>query len=80
MRIWAGHSACMGRVGNAYKMLSGKYDGKRPLWKPRCRWEDTIRILKKQCMRYALDSSGSMYVPVVGHYKYGNEPSVSITG
>jgi len=29
---------------NAYKILVGKPTGKRPLGKPRRRWEDNIRI------------------------------------
>jgi hypothetical protein len=29
---------------NAYKILGGKPEGKRPLGKPRRRWEDIIRI------------------------------------
>jgi hypothetical protein len=29
---------------NAYKILIGKPEGKRPLARPRCRWEDYIRV------------------------------------
>jgi hypothetical protein len=29
---------------NAYKILIGKPEGKRPLGRPRCRWEDDIKI------------------------------------
>jgi hypothetical protein len=29
---------------NAYKILVGKSEGKRPLRRPRLRWEDIIRI------------------------------------
>jgi len=28
---WAGHVACMGKKGNAYGVLVGKSEGKRPL-------------------------------------------------
>jgi hypothetical protein len=28
---WAGHVACMGQKGNAYRFLVGKLEGKRPL-------------------------------------------------
>jgi hypothetical protein len=28
---WAGHVACMGGMRNAYKILVGKPEGKRPL-------------------------------------------------
>jgi hypothetical protein len=30
-------------VRNVYKILVSKPDGKRPLERPRCRWEDIIR-------------------------------------
>jgi hypothetical protein len=29
---------------NAYKIWIGKSEGKRPLGRPRCRWEDSIRM------------------------------------
>jgi hypothetical protein len=29
---------------NVYKVLMGKPEGKRPLGRPRCRWEDGIRM------------------------------------
>jgi hypothetical protein len=41
---WAGHVACMGEVRNAYNILVGKAGGRRPLGRPRCRWEDNIRM------------------------------------
>jgi hypothetical protein len=31
-------------VKNAYKILIGKSEGKRPLGRPRRRWEDNIKI------------------------------------
>jgi hypothetical protein len=34
----------MGWMRNAYRSLLGKPEGKRPLAKPRCRWEDNIKI------------------------------------
>jgi hypothetical protein len=40
---WAGHVAHMGGERNVYKVLVGKPEGKRPLGRPRCRWEDGIR-------------------------------------
>jgi hypothetical protein len=41
MRL-AGHLALLGR--NAYRVLVGKPDGKRPLGRPRRRWVDTIKM------------------------------------
>jgi hypothetical protein len=34
----------MGETRNAYRILVGKPEGKRPLGRPRCRWEDDIKI------------------------------------
>ena len=41
---WAGHVARMEEGGSAFKMLTGKPSGKRPLGRPRRRWEDSIRM------------------------------------
>jgi hypothetical protein len=41
---WAGHVARMRRKRNAYRLLVGKPDGKRPLGRLRCRWVDNIRM------------------------------------
>jgi hypothetical protein len=42
--IWAGHVARMGDKRNAYRLLVGKPEGKRPLRRPRRRWVDNIRM------------------------------------
>jgi hypothetical protein len=41
---WAGHVARMGAKRNAYRLLVGKTEGKRPLGRPRRRWVDNIRM------------------------------------
>jgi hypothetical protein len=41
---WAGHVARVGEKRNAYRLLVGKPEGKRPLGRPRRRWMDNIRI------------------------------------
>jgi hypothetical protein len=41
---WAGHVACMGEVRGAYNILVGRPEGRRPLGRPRLRWEDNIRM------------------------------------
>jgi hypothetical protein len=40
---WAGHVARMGGRG-VYRILVGKPEGKRPMGKPRRRWEDNIKM------------------------------------
>jgi hypothetical protein len=40
----AGHVARMGKKRNAYRILVGKPEGKRPLGRPRRRWVDNIRL------------------------------------
>ena len=40
---WAGHVARM-RESGAYRVLVGKPKGKRPLGRPRHRWEDNIKM------------------------------------
>jgi len=41
---WAGHVACMGEGRGVHKVLVGKPEGKRPLRRPRRRWEDNIKM------------------------------------
>ncbi|KAJ4438933.1 hypothetical protein ANN_14887 [Periplaneta americana] len=41
---WAGHVARMGESRNAYGVLVGRPEGKRPLGRPRRRWEDNIKM------------------------------------
>jgi hypothetical protein len=36
---WARHVACMGEERNVYGVLMGKPEGKRPLGRPRRRWD-----------------------------------------
>jgi hypothetical protein len=41
---WAGHVARIGWKRNAYRLLVGEPEGKRPLRRPRQRWVDNIKI------------------------------------
>jgi hypothetical protein len=41
---WAEHIAHMGERSGAYRVLVGKPDGKRPLGRPRRRWEVNIKM------------------------------------
>jgi hypothetical protein len=39
---WAGHVARMREGRGVYRVLVGRPEGRRPLGRPRCRWEDNI--------------------------------------
>ena len=41
---WAGHVSRMEEGRSAFKILTGKPTGKRPLRRPRRRYEDNIRM------------------------------------
>jgi len=41
---WAWHVARMGERRGVYKILVGKPDGKRPLGRPRSRWQNNIKM------------------------------------
>ena len=41
---WAGHVARMGQGRGVHGVLVGKPEGKRPLGRPRRRWEDNIKM------------------------------------
>jgi hypothetical protein len=41
---WEGHVARIGESRRAYRVLVGKPEGRRPLGRPRRRWEDNIKI------------------------------------
>ena len=41
---WAGHVALTGERKDAYCVLAEKPMGKRPLGRPRLRWEDNIKM------------------------------------
>jgi hypothetical protein len=41
---WVGHVERMGEVRGAYNILVGRPERRRPLGRPRHRWEDNIKI------------------------------------
>jgi hypothetical protein len=65
MLKWAGLVARMGELRDVYKRFVGKTEGRSPLWKLRCRWDDTM------------DQDG---VPVAGSCEHGNVPPGFIKG
>jgi hypothetical protein len=52
---WVRHAACMGELRNLYKILIGKPEGKRPLRKPRHRWEGNIKMYLREIMLEGVD-------------------------
>jgi hypothetical protein len=72
---WAGHVARMGEERKVYKVLVGKPEGKRPLGRPRRRWEDAIRMDHGGLVWGVWIGSGQG--PVAGCCGCGDEPSCS---
>jgi hypothetical protein len=70
----------MGERRDVYRVLVGRSEGKRPLGKPRHRWQDDIKMdLQEVGLKgYGLDQAGSGYGQLVGTCECGNEPSGSI--
>jgi hypothetical protein len=57
---WARHVARMGERRGVYRVLVGKPEGKRPLGRPRRRWEENIKMyLQEVGWGYGLDRAGS---------------------
>jgi hypothetical protein len=40
-----GHGVCLGEGRGVYTVLVGRPEEKRPLWRPRCRWGDNIKLV-----------------------------------
>jgi hypothetical protein len=75
---WAGHVARMGDDKRVHKVFVRKPAGKRPLGRPRRRWEDGIRMdLRETGWECELDSTGSAHRPVASCCECGDEPSGS---
>jgi hypothetical protein len=70
--------ARMGEERKVYKVLVAKPEGKRPLGRPRLRWEDGIIMDLREISLGGcrLDSTGSGQGPVAG-CECGGEPSGS---
>jgi hypothetical protein len=56
--------------------LVGKPEGKKPLGRLRCRWENNIKMVLREIewRGSGLDSSSSEEGPVAGSCEYGNNP------
>jgi hypothetical protein len=77
---WAAHVARMGEKRNAYRLLVGNPEGKRPLGKPRRRWVNNIKmdLLEIGWGGGGLDWSSSGKGQVESSSECGYEPSASI--
>jgi hypothetical protein len=63
MRL-AGHVARMGEEISVYRVLMGKPEGKRPLGRPRRRWEDNIRMAQdRDRWRAIVNEVMNLWVP-----------------
>jgi hypothetical protein len=65
-------------MGNAYKIFARKSEIKRPVGRPRRRWEDDINTNLKQ--NVCGPTNGAGYGPVTASCEHGNQPSGSIRG
>jgi hypothetical protein len=79
---WAGHVARMEEERKVYKVLVRKPEGRRPLGRPRRRWED--RADPMDLREFGLGGCGlhstvSGQGPVAGCCECGDEPSGSCT-
>jgi hypothetical protein len=74
---WAGHVAWAWER-NVYRIFVEKPEGRRPLGRPKGRWEDGIRMdLREIGGRGGVDPIGSGEGPVAGCCEYGDEPEGS---
>jgi hypothetical protein len=81
MMRWAVHTARMGEMKNANKILVGRPEGNRLLGRSKRGWEANIRMnLIKYGGGCGRKSSGSAQVSMVASCERGNAPSCSITG
>jgi len=63
---WAGHVARMEEGRSSFKISTGKPTGKRPLGRPRRRWEDNIRMDLQEIGINAGNWVASLRVGIIG--------------
>jgi hypothetical protein len=73
---WAGHVTRMVERRDVYRVLVGKTEGKRPLGRPRHRWEDNIKMDLQEVGCEGMD--WLRIGKVASSCECGNEPSGSI--
>jgi hypothetical protein len=74
---WTGHVARMGEGRGVYRVLVGMPEGRRPLGRPRRKWEDNIKIYLREI---GIDEANwiRMAQDRVQWHEHGNELSGSI--
>jgi hypothetical protein len=70
---WAEQAGSTGKRTDPQRLLVGKPARKRPLGKPRRRWEDNIKTSLKEIGREGVEKG-----QLAGSCEHGNEPSGSI--
>jgi hypothetical protein len=68
----------MGEKRNAYRILVGTPEGKRPLGRPRRRWVDNIKMDLREIGWDGVDWMDMAQGPVEGSCEHGIEPSGSM--
>jgi hypothetical protein len=63
---WAGHVARMREKRNAYRILVGNPEGRRPLGRPRRRWVDNIKMYLREIGR-DVSQCRVMFHPTIHH-------------
>jgi hypothetical protein len=65
MMRWAGHVARTGEMRDAYRILVGQPEGKRPLGRPRHRWVDNITMDLRKIRWIKLDQDRDQWRALV---------------
>ena len=71
--IWVGHVARMAERRGVYRVLVGKPEEKRPLGRPRRRWDNNIKMDLQE-----VGCGGMDWIELAGTCECGNELSDSI--
>jgi hypothetical protein len=74
------HTARMSDMGNAYKIIVGRYEGKIPSRERSVRYNDNIKMSKKYDVRVWIGRVGSEYGPIECSCENGDEFFSSING
>jgi hypothetical protein len=57
---WVGHVACLGEGRGVYGVLDGMPEGKKPMGRPRHRWEDNVKMGQTGFTQLRIRSSGGL--------------------